>query len=378
MPRDSVQIARLGATLSWTGADEGLAAPYDDALADGLGEVLGRLETHDPRSGSELAARLSRLGPDEFQRLLGAPETSCRLLHPRRHELAGVAAFLGAAAEAEALRRDGGEPEAPLWTALGDFRAVPQGAPYRAPRLGGAVLDFEGPHANDLNRNAATAASFGAANRYEAEARARLARRLAAVLADIEAVNPFTARFVARYTRVILLVKDPAAGRFMSRSPERRVGLTLLANADSADLDDVELAESLIHEAIHSLVETAETLANRAARPGDRWISDPALYDGVLCTVSPWTHTRLVAPTYVHACFVWYGIVRFWACALEREVFPIGRVQDRLRASMRGFLSPAMLSQLEPFRGALHPDLTASLAQLGKEVRMAFDAVLTA
>ena len=375
----ATDIARLPDLLSWEDRCDDLAGPYRAALADGLGGLLGRLEAAGARSGVELVSAISRLPQDAFDRLLTAPETSYRLLHPRRHEPASVDAFLRRAAEAELVREHRAEACQTLWTALGDFRAEPGGGHYAAPTVRGIVLDFEGPYASDLNRGAKAAAAFGEGDRYDAETRSRLAQRLAGVLAGIDAVNPLPARFVAQYTRVILLVKDGQVdGSFVSRSPERRIGLTLLANAHAADLDDVELAESLVHEAIHSLVEAAETLANLAATDEEKWISDARLYDGTPRTVSPWTGTRLVAPTYVHACFVWYGVVCFWAQALRTDAFSAARVQDRLRAAMRGFLAGSMVDQLEPFRGAMHPALTVALVRMRDDVSSAFEAACTA
>jgi hypothetical protein len=380
-----MEIARIPNILAWSEENvlpdlDELHAIYSETLAHRLGCVLGRTQARQAEEGSALTRLIQNLPDSVFERLLTAPETSYRLLWPSRHAVEAVAAFLHDATRAEWARMDH-PPQAeelPLWTALGDFCLRSDGSRFEAPTIDGwMVVDFKSPNGRDLSRATSVASEYGEEARYPDDVCPSLVERLIAVMSGIEATNRNAARFVARFTNVIMYVKAGGAQgeHFWSRSPERHIGLTVLVNAHLPDVDDVKLGEALIHEAIHSLVDTYETLTNFAADPADRWIRDAALYDGTPRVISPWTSTRLVVPTYIHACFVWYGIVQFWSEALDGHCFPVGRVLERLRTAVKGFLSDAMLDQLTPFQDSFHPELMLTLNRMRRDVVAAFDAM---
>jgi len=379
-----MQITPIADVLAWSDnpRDE-LIANYHATLADGLGRVLGRLQAKHPALGFPLAELLKSLPDSAFERLLMAPETSHRLLWPTRHALDEVAAFLrnGALTELARLGRLPHAVDTATWTALGDFCQRPDGSSYAAPVIRGLmVLDFQSPNARDLSRAASAASEYGEESRYDYNVRVQLEQRLTAIMEGIETASRNAAQFVTRFTNIVMFVKagGPQGEHFLSRSPERHIGLTVLVNAHCPDVDDVELGEALVHEAIHSFVDTYETLANFEDDPAGKWIRDAMLYDGTPRVISPWTGTRLVVPTYVHACFVWYGIVQFWSQALDTRAFPISRVLDRLRAAVRGFLFDDMLDQLVPYQRSFHPQLMTTLGTMRNDVVSAFNATFPA
>lgn len=379
-----MQIERIPDILAWSehkrlSSLTEIRTLYSEALAQRLGCILGYQQVWWGEKGAALVQLVQSLPDEAFERLLTAPETSYRLLWFGRHAVEDIAHFLLYAAQAEWARLGYqiGSVERPLWTALGDYCIHPGGSCYVAPNLGGRlVLDFQSPNSRDLSSALSSASEYGEEARYVCEARPPLVERMASIAAAIESVNPDTAQFVARFTNVVMFVRTggPEGEPFLSRSPERHIGLTVLVNSHQPDVDDAKLAEALVHEAIHSLIDTYETLANLADDPTDRWVCDASLYDGTPRVVSPWTGTRLVVPTYIHACFVWYGIVQFWSEALDGQYFPSARVMERLRAAVRGFLSDSVLEQLRPYQSSLHPKLMAALSRMRSDVASAFDA----
>jgi hypothetical protein len=375
-----MHLTEIAEALTWQGDGRALGAlraTYVDVLADALGRALARFQTSDPTLGAELAD-LARTLPDSgFARFLTAPETSCVLLWPRRLSPYEIMLFFRRALEAERARDTGGGAAsgAEAWTALGDFCVHADGRTTASPaRPGLPPLDFSSPHARELSHGSPSAAEYGRQARYDAEEAVALAEVIGAALGGIAAVDGRAAAFVASFTSVLMFVRSRAGSesRFSSRSPERHVGLSVLVDAHLPTVDRVDLAEALIHEAIHSVLDMHEACA-RAGRDGAGcWVARESLYDGAPRTVSPWTGTRLALPTYLHACFVWFGLVHFWSRSLGSGAFDGARVIARLRQALRGFLADDVLTQLDPFREAIRPDLLTALTGMRDQLVATF------
>jgi hypothetical protein len=335
------------------------------------------------RLGAALApedAESLRTLPDAaFERLLTAPETTYHLFFPSRHDANRTRAFLKSAVNAEhvacglATATAHGD-----WTALGDFCTDPEPGQARR-RAGRIALDFSSPHDRDLSRAAAAA--------WRAEGRRAqlpgqvdaIAARIDAACAAITAVDPHLLGFVEDFTQVLMFLRvdEEEGARFVSRSPEHHLGLTVFVNAHLSSVSDVTFAEALVHEAIHSFLETHELLGLHDCPGVSRWFADAAAYDGELCTRSPWTGARLPLPTFVHACFVWYGLVHFWTRALGGGAFDEALVLPRLRHALQGFVwDNAVGAALAPFARRIHPDLLAVLGGMVAEVEAQVGALL--
>jgi hypothetical protein len=85
--------------------------------------------------------------------------------------------------------------------------------------------------------------------------------------------------FVTTFTKVLVLIRNETA-RFSSGSETRYIGRSVLGNPHSAGIDHLDIAEALVHEAIHALLYMEE-------RPR-AWVP-AALYAPVPRVVSPWT-----------------------------------------------------------------------------------------
>ena len=92
-------------------------------------------------------------------------------------------------------------------------------------------------------------------------------------------------------------------------------------------IDYLDIAEALVHEAIHSLLYMQER-----CHP---WV--PAeLYAPVPRVVSPWRGRNLALRPFLQACFVWYGILQFWGKATTTGTLRPHRWASRCQREPRG------------------------------------------
>lgn len=120
---------------------------------------------------------------------------------------------------------------------------------------------------------------------------------------------------------------------FASGSFRELPGLSLLLNAGNCDISEHRLANAVLHEAIHGVIykyETCGKLLVRKSVPSSHRI------------VSVWTGTPLTVDSFVQACFVWYGLYKFWAMvSLADHAVPF------LEKALAGFISPLYLERCE-------------------------------
>lgn len=329
-------VTCLPVILEWEGPIhrelDALEAEYTAALYERFGTVLGLLLGEAPDSTRSLLAELSTLDAAEFDRLLRRPETSRHLTLSERYPLTETLEYLRTAADAQR----GALAEAP-----GLF----------AERLGSLV-------------------DHGNLSAGQAAATVEWLRRVAALAA--EAV-PGSMTMVHRCAREIHLRNDPALGNFRSNSPQGCVGRAVFTNCGEAD--DVALVEALVHEAIHGLVGMSEAVGLVRGSPY-AWLADPYPYDGVSRVRSPWTGTPLDLPTYLHAVFVWYGLLGFWTRMYPLGLFPEDRARSRIQRALYGFVRGAAIAEIEPFRGIIAPELFDTLTQMSRAIQVQLEEAL--
>ena len=356
-------IDALPDLLRWDDREKVLTrvhAGYVELLADRLGAELAGIRARDDNRDRRLSALLDSLPDRAFIRFITAPETSCRLLWRRSYADSDVADFIYASLTAERLRLGDGldEPLAgPLWTALGDFCHRPDGTSFSAPALPGLpVLDFESPYANDLDFSGRAARTLVQRDNLDAREQSLVLQKLAASAKGVERVSPMVHDFVRSFTKVLVLQRDPEApAMFASGSSGQFIGRSVLSNPQLPGVDAVEVAEGLIHESIHALLYMQEQRR--------RWV-DPALYGPELRTQSPWTGNSLPLRPYLQACFVWYGLLHFWAMAYGRDVFPAARVRQRIIQCVSGFLDSSFEAPLRTWRAQISADLLDAIHRM--------------
>jgi hypothetical protein len=334
-------------------------ADYVSLMSEALGVAIATIERRHSGEGFAIRDALEQLGDGAFTRLLLAPETNHRLFWLSREPLREVARFFSQCIDAE-LARQGTRIEcsSARWTALGDFRVAPSGKVLRAPLISGNVfLDFDSPfaHANE--------------GRIAQADRGRIIELVTEAHARIRDTSPLVFDFVVAFNKSLTAKRTHEPDRrFWSSSPERYIGRSVLWNADLESVDVVDVAEAIVHEATHSLLDMDERCSLYRGDEARYWVRDLALYDGGLRTQSPWTGAALPLPTFIHACFVWFGLLTFWCRAIARGTFTQRRVRERISHSLRGFLDESLLDQCTQFTTSIRPDILSSVTSMQVEV----------
>jgi hypothetical protein len=177
--------------------------------------------------------------------------------------------------------------------------------------------------------------------------------RLSRCLGRIATVNPTTSITVRRALKVIRVRKDatdPFA--FSSSSWPQVTGLAALVNAHRPEINDDWVTDALVHEAIHSLLNMAELGAplyrSQAAANEYR-------------AVSPWSGRVLKMHSYVHACFVWFGLWCFWSLAEESGALEASAAEPFRCRAHRGFQGGDLLTALGEGRQFLSDEVVDAI-----------------
>ncbi|MGK5637981.1 aKG-HExxH-type peptide beta-hydroxylase [Streptomyces sp. URMC 126] len=352
-------IREVPRVLRWGGAEDvtGRAhAEYEELVGERLGRLLARLRETDPRREAEVVARLARLDERALPRVLLAPETTRRLLWPGTVGTDGdTAEFLIRSSCAEsALDGAGRDVPGPLWTALGDAHVRAGGEPVRGPSVRGvAALDLDSPYALGID---VQGAGFTARERHTPLAGRERREALAKVTAAVDGIGAVSGEvlaFTERFTKVLVLLRDDAEPVFSSGSCGQYVGRSVLGNPQAPAVDEVLVAEGLVHESIHGLLYMLELR--------DTWARDDRLFDTTPAIASPWTGRPLPVRPFLQASFVWYGLLHFWSLADRAGVFPADRVRERREVAARGFLGDALPRLLAPYRDILDENVAETV-----------------
>ncbi len=302
-----------------------------------LGALFASIVASDHPRAAEVRAAVDPLPDPVFFRLLVAPEVFSVVAGTSGRSPDDLVDFLIGALQAE---RGG-----PGWTAVGD---VEHGGSGAAPRLpGGTPVDAHSPHALRL-----VEPRCGPALPWD-DGVEPVVEGLAEAVGVLRSTAPAAARLVKDFTRVVVLRRDGEhPDVFRSSSTNAVVGRTLLVNPHLPSVSTADLADALLHEAIHHTLYMAE-------------IAAPMILDAPACAdvrpESPWTGNTLTAHSYLHACLVWFGLLRLW----ERAGADGAERAARLRA---GFAHDLM-APLRSVEAALDPAVPALLAEVGAAAR---------
>jgi hypothetical protein len=285
-------------------------------------------------------------------RILTSPELYRRLVEVLRNRipLRSLCEFIERSTAVELCRLGCFDPNGfRAWSANGDYffdhgPAVP--APnstwhtrgrYEAPLLAKRIpLDFTSDWARSHMPVAAfRTPRFGPATPFS-RANARIAvSRIQESFARLSLAVPPAAAFFLRYVSAVVLRNDPTnRGVFQSASRNSYVGQMVLLNPHTESVDEAYLAESIVHESIHSFMWRIEILFP--------FLRDTA---GQMPVVeSPWSGQKIYYYTLLQAGLVWFGIANFWRLALESDHFSRRRAETLYRRAIKGFKNDAFLA----------------------------------
>jgi hypothetical protein len=117
------------------------------------------------------------------------------------------------------------------------------------------------------------------------------------------------------------------------------------------------IASSLVHEAIHICLYKIE-LWQIPCR------SIEELYKP--CRISPWTGQVIHLLAFIHASFVWFGLLNIWKMIVESSGDPDGVAKYYIETAQAGFDKPEYKLQIESHRDILNENIAAQLLQMYK------------
>jgi HEXXH motif-containing protein len=354
-------IETMPDVLTWTETEAVFPVVFNDyvnLLSDALGLLLREAEQHAPHLARDVLQELESATDAGFLRVLLAPETSYRLIH-RREPLEERAGFVLGALRIEAVRAGQRLPQdcASEWTALGDcgltadaaWRDLPQlanGLPFDTLSCHAAAVDLGGPSATAPRRP------------FTPVERDAVVAKLNAALSGIAKAGPVFRDFVRQFNIVLIAQIDrDDQNLFTSGSTGQYIGRSFITNPQKPSVRPIDLAEALVHEGIHSLLYMQE---RRVA-----WVHKQDLYDPLHARVtSPWTGSVLGVRPFLQACFVWYGLLHFWASALHNNAFNSRQVQGRMGIAVRGFLAGPLDRLLGDCRADIDPVVLTAIGTM--------------
>ena len=186
--------------------------------------------------------------------------------------------------------------------------------------------------------------------------------RLDQAVLGIEATDPGVAAFVRRFTLVANPVVNTETPAYTSGSTSQYIGRSLICNAHLPGVDAGVVAESLVHEATHSLLYMHEVT--------EPWLLDERLIDRDSVVRSPWSGATLMLRPFLQACFVWFGLANFWALASTdgTGAFEPERVSQRLTMTRRGFEQGPLLALVADYAPNISPALLSLVAAMQDDV----------
>ncbi len=365
-------IARMPATLRWSEDRQALIVvhgSYLEVVIESVDALLRDLHDEDPETAMLLEAELEIASPRSRVRVLLAPEATYRLRWRQRHPglISETGRFLRRGFQTERIIEGRASPSGESWSALGDVHILSSGGVVRGPVIDGLMpIDLDSAQATEADMVGAVERLDPALSRLVGEDRERTLERLDTVSAGLMTTSPFFGMFVSEFTKVVVLQNDPSTA-YSSGSNGAYVGRTIISNPQRPDVDAAELADSLIHEAIHTLLYMQEE-----RQP---WVLDPGLIEIVPRVESPWSGTKLPVRQFLQACCVWYGLLHFWALARAAESFPEARCRELMARSAGGFLQGPLLDRVADWDALLAPDIKQAIVGMQDNVVAAFTGV---
>ena len=302
--------------------------------------------------------------PHEGARLaLTAPRTARLLLWPRMSRPIRTRQFLRTAFSAErAVMAVGDNGGFSGWTADCRAQVHLNGQVAWQPVLSGTVipLDLRSPHARSLDllgdsRVVCPPRAAPADNVAQAAC-----TRIEEAWRGIRATRGTVADCVAAWTRVVVVQFD-GNDQFWSGSNGQYIGRVMLVNPHRQQTTVEELADALVHEAIHGFLSMQERV--------EPWVHDASLYTDAAAVVSPWSGNPLPVRPFLQACFVWYGLTMFWGEHLDGTVFDAATARRMLVRALRGFCGQSFADLLWPWRDQVRPELIQLLTDMQRSVR---------
>lgn len=329
-------IALLPRTLMWItkGTEfEAVQLRYAQRISQALSTALARLRTESPDLADSITTRLSQASEDTISRVLLSPSVSQQLLWGG-DSATGIGRFLESCLRMEAIERESHtQNTGPIWGALGDCVLRDTGEFVRWESVDGRLpVDLESPDMIALGATLPTEA-VGWIPLAREERQLALETLTAAYLRVRNGAASLRA-LIEVCARVVVMRKSPTK-LFYSFSSCYSVGRIAFVNPQL--VSESVIADALVHEAIHAYLYMHD--------PTPLWGLKPDVRDEPSGVQSPWSGRALPLCTFLHACFVWYGLFFFWAQVMRS---PSDESHLRIARASSGFMKGPLLDQLGP------------------------------
>lgn len=301
-------IAALPSYLAW----EGSADLLRSACANNVRWSYSQLRTWSHEGHTDLFDQVVALPKNNQQRLLLAPQAFHVLQSTSQPGEVEVETFRRFIETEKFLCRQDGVYPADSWSALGDYYLPPvnpAGAgtdkawsidhAYKAKPVGAMIVDACSPYAKTRYPVEVGAPALHTPDEVEA-----ITQRVQESLDQILAVSETARLTVDSSTQVMTVIKAPAAPHVTaSMSTRVMIGRVGMVNLHSNRWNTCKISNQIVHEAIHSMIYKLELF--------DSLYTDQEAALS-LKAVSPWSGRTLGLHSFVHACFVWFGLWCFW------------------------------------------------------------------
>ncbi|HKS27638.1 MAG TPA: HEXXH motif-containing putative peptide modification protein [Pyrinomonadaceae bacterium] len=352
-------ILKLPLIFTWRRRDGLAKAIYDRYVArrEEDGRIwVERMSERAPQPFDSLIRELDNLPAQSRRRFFTAPQTYRQMNRNGSAASQRKLAFISESLRAERHLLDPRAPRsAPAWTALGDYffpaevKGVEPVRDYAAPRImEHIVVDAFSPYSEVAVPGGTTFKPS-----HTPEELSLIIGRLNEAANGIDDVSPLITDLVASVTKAIALKRDPEAPEsFGSSSWSSAIGKMALTNAHVGNVGSAQIANALVHESIHSLLYMIE-------------IENPFYLDEAsVCEFklqSPWTGRMLYISSFLHACFVWFGLACFWRMAEDSQAFLREESANCLARACAGFHKGSILKMLTEAQPHLKTELLEAI-----------------
>jgi hypothetical protein len=281
--------------------------------------------------GAGLARALGALPKPRLKEVLRSPQIVAQVIRWRRDGIPVDEALVSEAVLAE-LVLQGYISELPVsvWSVRGDVKVVPEDGVLRRYQTPWLIADRVAIDDGSLQ----TFPYDGESEKLllplgESDSKA-VRERLAECMNKLSAAVSPAAQFTQTFLTQVSLRFEPGAPRQVNSSSfSQFIGLALLANPHLPGVDIEKLADSIVHESIHSMLFMLEE------------VEAPFLLDRVsakIMVTSPWSGNVINLHAYLHACLVWYSLYWLWHHAASTGEFSAERCKALQEKARSGFL----------------------------------------
>ncbi|MET0063041.1 MAG: HEXXH motif-containing putative peptide modification protein [Candidatus Thiodiazotropha endolucinida] len=326
--------------------------------------IAGHASADTTGRSSAIISQLKSLPVNHFKSILNAPETCHSVYRVPTDGDTQLWNFLDQSILAEKIFLGIVAPLAePIWNANGSrsFRKSRYSDPvqYESPQFQGLIFDTESPFAKTEITASSFRPEFGSYHPFSKEDLEHV------LFHSFAAVEVMSAQSVAPWILINRLVKtvmprvDKKNFTFKGSSNRGVIGRVNLINPHLEEIGHTQIANSLLHEAIHVILYLLE-------EQEDFFNHDPEALNGRL--QSPWSGNSINPRAYVHGAFVWFGLFMFWLSDNRLNYFDPTIRDYYYEFCSRGYFGGDALKRLESFRHIIRDDVWQALETMDKRM----------